>query len=415
MPTMTANGQYAIPAWLQAQRDLLAVSSGSSLGLQTATDPGTGMLSSSGLQHSNLDQSPAGKADARAPVQQGPQAAAAASATGMSHDAGMTPYTAEVNAAPIAGSGSHMTNADIVADSAGMTTASAAGPSISTTGCLKGSTVPSSHGSSCELAGMVSPFAIGPPSGRGLISAPVAASEAQQASPFAAGSAPGRDLICGPLAATDGQLQQSSPFAAAPAHAPSRDAYTDHSHPTTAVEGQQQQTSPSAAVDPRNRQLPSDHNHPVTPAEGQLLTDRRHAMTATQGQLQQTSPFAAAFAHDRDMLSGHSHLLTAAAAAATVQGAQQQTGASTEEADTEGLARSGSLLRHRSGSFGGRGAALGHMMEAHQQWRQDSFSRAQVCCRALQKSAIVVPVVVSPCAIANQQSILVSVPYKANC
>ena len=35
--------------------------------------------------------------------------------------------------------------------------------------------------------------------------------------------------------------------------------------------------------------------------------------------------------------------------------------------------------RQRSGSFGGRGAVLGYMMEAHQQWRQDSFSRAQVC------------------------------------
>ena len=37
---------------------------------------------------------------------------------------------------------------------------------------------------------------------------------------------------------------------------------------------------------------------------------------------------------------------------------------------------SGGLARKRSGSFGGRGAALGFMMEAQQQWRQDSFTKA---------------------------------------
>ncbi len=39
----------------------------------------------------------------------------------------------------------------------------------------------------------------------------------------------------------------------------------------------------------------------------------------------------------------------------------------------------GSLTRRKSGPFGGRGVALGHMMAAQQQWRQDSFSKAQVC------------------------------------
>ena len=39
----------------------------------------------------------------------------------------------------------------------------------------------------------------------------------------------------------------------------------------------------------------------------------------------------------------------------------------------------GSFTRRRSGPFGGRGVALGHMMAAQQQWRQDSFSKAQVC------------------------------------
>ncbi len=39
----------------------------------------------------------------------------------------------------------------------------------------------------------------------------------------------------------------------------------------------------------------------------------------------------------------------------------------------------GSLTKRKSGPFGGRGVALGHMMAAQQQWRQDSFSRAQVC------------------------------------
>lgn len=38
--------------------------------------------------------------------------------------------------------------------------------------------------------------------------------------------------------------------------------------------------------------------------------------------------------------------------------------------------RSGGMARKRSGSFGGRGAALGFMMEAQQQWRQDSFTKA---------------------------------------
>ena len=37
---------------------------------------------------------------------------------------------------------------------------------------------------------------------------------------------------------------------------------------------------------------------------------------------------------------------------------------------------SGGLARKRSGSFGGRGAALGFMMAAQQQWRQDSFTKA---------------------------------------
>lgn len=37
---------------------------------------------------------------------------------------------------------------------------------------------------------------------------------------------------------------------------------------------------------------------------------------------------------------------------------------------------SGRLARKRSGSFGGRGAALGFMMEAQQRWRQDSFTKA---------------------------------------
>ncbi|KAL0038253.1 hypothetical protein WJX79_010194 [Trebouxia sp. C0005] len=37
----------------------------------------------------------------------------------------------------------------------------------------------------------------------------------------------------------------------------------------------------------------------------------------------------------------------------------------------------GSLAKRKSGPFGGRGVALGHMMAAQQQWRQDSFSRAQ--------------------------------------
>lgn len=41
--------------------------------------------------------------------------------------------------------------------------------------------------------------------------------------------------------------------------------------------------------------------------------------------------------------------------------------------------RSGnSMTRRSSGPFGGRGVALGHMMAAQQQWRQDSFSKAQV-------------------------------------
>jgi len=39
----------------------------------------------------------------------------------------------------------------------------------------------------------------------------------------------------------------------------------------------------------------------------------------------------------------------------------------------------GSLTMRKSGPFGGRGVALGHMMAAQQQWRQDSFSKAQVC------------------------------------
>jgi hypothetical protein len=39
----------------------------------------------------------------------------------------------------------------------------------------------------------------------------------------------------------------------------------------------------------------------------------------------------------------------------------------------------GSLTNRKSGPFGGRGVALGHMMAAQQQWRQDSFSKAQVC------------------------------------
>ena len=39
----------------------------------------------------------------------------------------------------------------------------------------------------------------------------------------------------------------------------------------------------------------------------------------------------------------------------------------------------GSLGRRRSGPFAGRGVALGHMMAAQQQWRQESFTRAQVC------------------------------------
>jgi len=39
----------------------------------------------------------------------------------------------------------------------------------------------------------------------------------------------------------------------------------------------------------------------------------------------------------------------------------------------------GSLTMRKSGPFGGRGVALGHMMTAQQQWRQDSFSKAQVC------------------------------------
>lgn len=38
----------------------------------------------------------------------------------------------------------------------------------------------------------------------------------------------------------------------------------------------------------------------------------------------------------------------------------------------------GSLGRRRSGPFAGRGVALGHMMAAQQQWRQESFTRAQV-------------------------------------
>ena len=37
---------------------------------------------------------------------------------------------------------------------------------------------------------------------------------------------------------------------------------------------------------------------------------------------------------------------------------------------------SGGLASKRSGSFGGRGAALGFMMAAQQQWRQDSFTKA---------------------------------------
>ncbi|DBB01412.1 TPA: hypothetical protein ACH3X1_000077 [Trebouxia sp. C0004] len=36
-----------------------------------------------------------------------------------------------------------------------------------------------------------------------------------------------------------------------------------------------------------------------------------------------------------------------------------------------------SLTKRKSGPFGGRGVALGHMMAAQQQWRQDSFSKAQ--------------------------------------
>ncbi len=43
-------------------------------------------------------------------------------------------------------------------------------------------------------------------------------------------------------------------------------------------------------------------------------------------------------------------------------------------------AKGGSCLtKRKSGPFGGRGVALGHMMAAQQQWRQDSFSKAQVC------------------------------------
>ena len=47
---------------------------------------------------------------------------------------------------------------------------------------------------------------------------------------------------------------------------------------------------------------------------------------------------------------------------------------------------SGGLARKRSGSFGGRGAALGFMMEAQQQWRQDSFTKAAECRRNEQSS-----------------------------
>lgn len=46
------------------------------------------------------------------------------------------------------------------------------------------------------------------------------------------------------------------------------------------------------------------------------------------------------------------------------------------ESDPERPRSSGGMGRKRSGSFGGRGAALGFMMEAQQQWRQDSFTKA---------------------------------------
>ena len=57
-----------------------------------------------------------------------------------------------------------------------------------------------------------------------------------------------------------------------------------------------------------------------------------------------------------------------------------------DSADQPGLERqrsSNSSIVRRSGSFGRRGAALGYMMAAQQQWRQDSFSQ-----RAEQRSSV---------------------------
>ena len=59
-------------------------------------------------------------------------------------------------------------------------------------------------------------------------------------------------------------------------------------------------------------------------------------------------------------------------------GASDEQEAAEHPQQAEAPPGAGKFARQRSGSFGGRGAALGYMLEAHQQWRQDSFSRAQV-------------------------------------
>ena len=57
-----------------------------------------------------------------------------------------------------------------------------------------------------------------------------------------------------------------------------------------------------------------------------------------------------------------------------------------EQLGTERQRSCSLALPRRSGSFGGRGAALGYMMAAQQQWRQDSFSKAREQRRTVENS-----------------------------
>ena len=73
------------------------------------------------------------------------------------------------------------------------------------------------------------------------------------------------------------------------------------------------------------------------------------------------TPFSAFAQHNQQM---HSRSSSGSAESDNPEGASAERKAS------------GLLARKRSGSFGGRGVALGFMMEAQQQWRQDSFTQA---------------------------------------